>query len=144
VQRWVVRWRDADPGSGRSGCAGAAWKTPGKRRAAWLVVAEAETLDATERRFVEALLAASSDLAGVVELARRFRAMIRERQETALDPWLAAAKGTALAGFAAGLASTCCVPACSKPRERDRLHRERGRTKILMSPDHPGCGALGA
>ena len=30
--------------------------------------------------------------------------MMRERQEAALDPWLAAAKGTALAGFAAGLA----------------------------------------
>jgi transposase len=103
VQRWVGRWRDADPASLPSASSRAAWKTPGKRRAAWLVVAEADVLDATERRFVEALLAASPDLAGIVELARRFRAMVRDRQEAALDPWLATAKGTALAGFAAGL-----------------------------------------
>jgi transposase len=104
VQRWVVRWRNADPASLPSGCARAAWKAPGKRRAAWLVVAEADVLDATEHRFVEAPLAASPDLAGVVELARRFRAMVRDRHAAALEPWLAAAKGTALAGFAAGLA----------------------------------------
>ena len=104
VQRWVGRWRDADPASLPSGSSRAAWKTPGKRRAAWLVVAEADALDATERRFVKALLAASSDLARVVELARRFRAMVRSRQEAALDPWLSATEGTALAGFAAGLA----------------------------------------
>ena len=104
VQRWVGRWRDADPASRPCGRAGVVWKTPGKRRAAWLVVAEADALDATERQFVDTLLATSPELAGVVELARRFRAMMRERQEAALDPWLAAAKGTALAGFAAGLA----------------------------------------
>jgi transposase len=104
VQRWVARWRDADPGSRPPGRSRAAWKAPGKRRAAWLVVAEADALDATERRFVEALLAASPDLARVVDLARRFRAMVRDRQEPALDPWLSAAKGTALAGFADGLA----------------------------------------
>jgi transposase len=86
------------------GAGTAAWKVPGKRRAAWLGVAEADALDATERRFVEALLAASADLARVVDLARRFRAMVRDRQEPALDPWLSAAKGTALAGFADGLA----------------------------------------
>lgn len=104
VQRWVGRWRDADPASRPSGRARAAWKTPGKRRAGWLVVAEAEALGATEQRFVEALPAASPDLAGVVELARRSRAMVRDRQEAALEPWLSAAKGAALAGFAAGLA----------------------------------------
>jgi transposase len=104
VQRWVARFRDSDPASRSPRRSRAAWKAPGKRRAAWLVVAASDALDATERRFVEVLLAASSDLARVVELARRFRAMVRDRQEAALDPWLSAAKGTALAGFAAGLA----------------------------------------
>jgi transposase len=104
VQRWVVRFRASDPASPTPRRSRAAWKAPGKRRAAWLMVAEAEALDATERRFVEALLAASPDLARVVELARRFRAMVRDRQEAALDPWLSAARETALAGFADGLA----------------------------------------
>jgi hypothetical protein len=54
VQRWVVRWRGADPASCPPGRSRVVWKAPGKRRVAWLVVAEADALDATERRFVEA------------------------------------------------------------------------------------------
>ena len=35
---------------------GTPWKTPSGRRAAWLVVADAGEIDATERKFVDALL----------------------------------------------------------------------------------------
>jgi transposase len=103
VQRWVRRLRDAEPSSSGTGPFETAWKMPSKRRAAWLVVADPETIDATEQRFVEALSATSSELGRIIELARAFNAMVRYQQAERLDPWLAAAKDTALAGFADGL-----------------------------------------
>ena len=103
VQRWVRRLRDAEPSSSGTGRFERAWKMPSKRRAAWLVVADPETLDAPEQRFVEALIATSSELGRIIELARAFSAMVRYQQAERLDCWLAAAKDTALAGFADGL-----------------------------------------
>jgi transposase len=103
VQRWVRRLWDADPSSSGTGQFERVWKMPSKRRAAWLVVADAETIDATEQRFVEALIATSSELGRIIELARAFSAMVRYQQAEQLDAWLAAAKDTALAGFADGL-----------------------------------------
>jgi transposase len=100
VQRWVRRLRDADPSSAGTGAFETAWKMPSKRLAAWLVVADPETLDAPEQRFVEALIATSSELGRIIELARAFSAMVRYQQAERLDSWLAAAKDTAPAGFA--------------------------------------------
>ncbi|WP_244439580.1 ISL3 family transposase [Azospirillum baldaniorum] len=103
VQRWIRRLRDASPTSvGAVGLMGT-WKMPSKRRAAWLVVADPETIDATEQRFVDALLASSEGLTTVTELARAFSTMVRRQQADRLDGWLAAARETALAGFADGL-----------------------------------------
>ena len=76
---------------------------PSKRRAAWLVVADPETIDATEQGFVDALIAGSAELGRIIELARVFNAMVRYQQAERLDCWLAAAKDTALSGFADGL-----------------------------------------
>ena len=76
---------------------------PSKQRAAWLVVADPERLDAAEQRFVHALIARSPELDGLISLAREFRSMVRCKQADRLDGWLAAAKGAALAGFAGGL-----------------------------------------
>lgn len=104
VQRWVRGRRGADPTPSGASATAPAWPMPSKRRAAWLVVADAERLDATERRFVDALIAGSPDLESLVDLARRFSAMVRQQQADRLDGWLAAAKGSALAGFADGLA----------------------------------------
>lgn len=103
VQRWVSRLRDADPSSSGTGPCERLWKMPSKRRAAWLVVADYETIDTTEQRFVEALIATSPELGRIIELARVFNGMVRYQQAERLDSWLAAAKDTALAGFADGL-----------------------------------------
>ena len=103
VQRWVRRLRDADPSTSGTGPFERAWKMPSKRRAAWLVVADPETIDATEQGFVDALIAGSAELGRIIELARVFNAMVRYQQAERLDSWLAAAKETALAGFADGL-----------------------------------------
>jgi len=67
------------------------------------VVADTEKLDALERRFVEALVSGSNQLAAVIGLARAFSLMVRRRQPEQLDLWLSAAQNTALAGFAGGL-----------------------------------------
>ena len=104
VQRWVRRLRDADPTSFGAVRPAGVWKMPSKRRAAWLVVADPETIDATEQRFVDALIAGSSELARIISLARAFSAMVRRQRADGLDPWLVAAKETALAGFANGIA----------------------------------------
>ena len=103
VQRWVSRLRDADPSSSGTGPCERLWKMPSKRRAAWFVVADYETIDTTEQRFVEALIATSPELGRIIELARVFNGMVRYQQAERLDSWLAAAKDTALAGFADGL-----------------------------------------
>ncbi|GEO43366.1 hypothetical protein SAE02_75140 [Skermanella aerolata] len=103
VQRWVRHLRDAEPSSPGTGPFGRAWKMPSKRRAAWLVVADPETIDATDQGFVDALIAGSAELGRIIELARVFNAMVRYQQAERLDSWLVTAKETALAGFADGL-----------------------------------------
>ncbi|UEM20785.1 ISL3 family transposase (plasmid) [Skermanella mucosa] len=104
VQEWVRRrLRGTGAGSADAASSATAWKAPSGRRAAWLVVADADEIDDTAGKFVEALLAGSPDLTAVIALAREFRTMVRERRADGLDPWLAAAQGTALAGFAGGL-----------------------------------------
>ena len=103
VQRWVRRLRNADPSSSGTAPCEKLWKMPSKRRAAWFVVADYETIDTTEQRFVEALIATSPELGRIIALARAFNAMVRYKQAERLDSWLAAAKDTALAGFADGL-----------------------------------------
>ncbi|MBV9747969.1 MAG: transposase, partial [Acetobacteraceae bacterium] len=103
VQRWASSRRSADPAASGMGRRAAAWPTPSKYRAAWLVVADPERLDATEQHFVDALLARSPELAGLVSLARRFSTMVRRQQAELLDGWLTAAKGSTLAGFADGI-----------------------------------------
>jgi transposase len=100
VRDWLRRRRLRATSSAASM---ARWKTPSGRRAAWLVVADAEKPDATERRFAEALLAGPVALVEVIELAREFRRMVRERQPERLDGWLGAAASTALRGFADSL-----------------------------------------
>jgi len=42
-------------------------------------------------------------LEGLISLARQFRIMVRHQHADRLDGWLAAARGSALAGFADGL-----------------------------------------
>ncbi|MBK3776003.1 hypothetical protein GAY31_17905 [Azospirillum brasilense] len=84
VQRWVRRLRDANPTSGGAVGRMVTWKLPSKRRAAWLVVADPETIDVTEQRFVDALLANSAGLTAVIELARAFSMMVRRQQTRAI------------------------------------------------------------
>lgn len=103
VQRWACGRRGADPAASGVGRGAAAWPVPSKQRAAWLVVADPERRNATEQRFVDALIARSPELDSLISLAREFSNMVRHQQADRLDGWLDAAKGSALAGFAGGL-----------------------------------------
>jgi transposase len=104
VQEWVrYKLRRGDPMPAGQAPSASPWKAPSGRRAAWLVVADAGEIDDTARKFVDALLAGTPDIAPVIVLAREFRAMVREKQADKLDQWLMAAQATPLAGFASGL-----------------------------------------
>jgi transposase len=141
VQRWVQGRRGADPtipGVGRT----AAWPMPSKQRAAWLVVADPEKLDVAEQRFVDALIAASPDLGRLIGLAREFRAMVRRQQADRLDGWLAVAKGSALAGFADGLARDLAAvrAALSLPWSTGPVEGQISRLKTIK---RTMCGRAG-
>jgi transposase len=104
VQEWVRhRLRRTDPMPAGSAPSATAWKVPSGRRAAWLVVADADEIDDTGQKFVGALLAGSPELMSVITLARDFRAMVRRKEAGKPDDWLNAAQETALAGFIGGL-----------------------------------------
>jgi hypothetical protein len=66
-------------------------------------LADRNEIAATERKFVDALIAGSGELAHLIALAWVFRTMIREQQEERLDRWLVVAGEMALAGFASEL-----------------------------------------
>jgi transposase len=108
-----------------------AWKTPSGRRAVWLVVADADEIDGPERKFVDALIAGSAELAHLIALARETRATIRERREERLDGQLVAAEETTFAGFAGGLRRdlAALLPSCpeliSLVFEKDCIKRFR-------------------
>jgi transposase len=101
VRDWLRRLRAATPQP--AGSSMPAWKTPSGRRAVWLVVADRDEIDGPERKFVDALIAGSVELADLIALAREFRTMVREQQADRLDHWLTVAEKTALAGFVGGL-----------------------------------------
>ena len=103
VQRWACTRRGADTAASGAGRRAAAWPVPSKQRAAWLVVADPERRSATEQRFVDALIARSPELDGLISVAREFSGMVRRQQADRLDGWLDAAKRSALAGFAGGI-----------------------------------------
>lgn len=53
--------------------------------------------------FLEQVYRASPEIERIAQLAQDFFSMVRERQLPALLPWIAAAKRTALTGFASRL-----------------------------------------
>ena len=105
---------------------------PSKRRAAWLVVADPEMIDAAEQWFVAALLIRSEGLTRVIELARVFSTMVRRQQAGRLE-WLAVAKETALAGFADGLARDLAAvrTALSLPWSTGPVEEQISRLKTI-------------
>ena len=103
VRRWVARLRASDTAAAPTGPARPVWRTPSSRQAARLLLTDAEGLHATERAFVAALIAASPEIRVVQEMARTFAGLVKARDVAGLEPWLEAAQGSELRGFADGL-----------------------------------------
>jgi transposase len=64
---------------------------PSARRAAWLLTAPSDRLNASEQRFVECVCDASRPLASAHQLALQFRTMLATHDPHRLGPWLNAA-----------------------------------------------------
>lgn len=78
---------------------------PSTRRVAMLLTAGPSSWTAERSRYLERVFALAPNLATVQELARRFGAMIRQRQADALSVWLDDADTNDLRSFADGLRS---------------------------------------
>ncbi|HYQ92411.1 MAG TPA: ISL3 family transposase [Candidatus Competibacteraceae bacterium] len=104
VRQWAGRRRQraSSPSPGAT-AARLPWTPPSSRRMVRLVLAEAGQLSDADGQFVSTLLAHSPELARVVDLARRFRGMVQQRQPDGLESWLAEAKATGLTMFAQSL-----------------------------------------
>ena len=99
VRAWVARIKAGDPACAPRPTA-PVWRRPSARQAARMLVSEAELPD-MDAAFVAALR--EGEIGTGAELARRFAAMVRERDADALPRWLEDARGGPLAGFAEGL-----------------------------------------
>ena len=97
VRLWAARRREhgQDPAVPRQ----PAVPVPTSRQATRLVLADQAKLDSAERDLVVTLINAAPEITEAVTLVRAFAAMIREHEVDALDPWIAAARQSALRGF---------------------------------------------
>ena len=69
------------------------------RRATWLVIRPSERATAPDRQQLAQLTAQVPELAEAVALAQDFASLVRQRQPTRLEPWLARAATSALPSF---------------------------------------------
>jgi transposase len=103
VYDWVHEQRRKAPGEAPTITPRPSPRVPTSRQAVRLVLAEAEPAGEAERRLVDLLVTAAPAIEPAVLLARRFCAMIKTRDHAAFRPWLAAARGSELGGFAQAL-----------------------------------------
>jgi transposase len=99
----VARLRAGDAAAVPPAPARPVWRPPSSRQAARRRLTAAESLHDAERAFVAALTAASPEIQAARELAGMFDSLVKARDATGLEPWLEAARGRALGGFADGL-----------------------------------------
>ena len=100
----LASWRPGDPTAHPA-------RAPAARRfsvreATWLLLSDPEALDPEERAYVAALGQRCPEAERARELARRFLALVRERDHAALAPWVAQAEASdvpELRSFATGL-----------------------------------------
>jgi transposase len=97
VRHFVARWRAALPDRlkrARSGPNSPAPETKSKkivasaRRATWLLLREADKLEAEERAFVEHLIETSPEIAEARLLAQEFNRILKQRDQEAFPSWM--------------------------------------------------------
>ena len=102
----------------------------------WLLVRDEAALTPEQLAARMALLDAHPTLAVAAGLATRFLTMLRERAESALDPWLADAAGSACGEFRRFAASlrkdeAAVRAACSSPWSNGQLEGQINRVKVI-------------
>jgi transposase len=107
VRAYVARLKAAGPGAAPAATsalrARPPWRVPSARQTARLLTAEPADLAAPDRAFLAALADRSPEVHAAGGAAKAFAALVKARDAEALEPWLAAAEGGPLAGFAEGL-----------------------------------------
>jgi transposase len=107
VRAYVARLKAAGPGAASAASPAPRtrppWRVPSARQAARLLMVEPADLAAPDRAFLAALADRAPEIREAGGAARAFAALVKARDAAALDPWLAAAAGGPLAGFAEGL-----------------------------------------
>jgi transposase len=99
----LIRWRDQVGPMDRSPSSTRRFSV---RQATWLLLRDPDELDPFERTYLEALSQRCPEAACARGLARSFVTMVRDRDQTALVPWMEQAERSdlpELRGFAAGL-----------------------------------------
>jgi len=98
VRHFVARWRTELPKGLRRARSGEGLLTPNAgakkvvasaRRAAWLLVREAEKLEAEEKVFVENLIELSPEIAEAQSVAKEFNRILKQRDHRAFAGWMA-------------------------------------------------------
>jgi transposase len=105
VRHWVGKHRRhlGEQGGAAGTTLPVPWPVPRGYRLARLLMADPSRLSAEETLFMARLFEEAPALAGAIEWAKRLNAVLRRKQTADLDAILAAANGTMLAKFAAGL-----------------------------------------
>lgn len=79
-----------------------AWQRPTPRRTAHLVLC-GKTITGLDGRFLDALVEAAPEIGRATAEARAFAALVRDRDQAALDPWLERCRDGPLRSLAASL-----------------------------------------
>ena len=129
-----LRPAGTDPASQTPSPAGRRARSP--RQALWLLVRDEAALKPEQVAARAALLGAHPTLAIAADLATRFLAMLRERAEGALDPWLAEAAGSTCGEFrrfAASLRKDAAAvsAAFTSPWSNGQLEGQINRVKVI-------------
>jgi len=104
VRRYLGAWRTTAHGTGRRrrGSAGVpAPRPPSPKQVRWWLLGAPEQRTARQQAYLDRLLAGSAMLHLATDVAREFGRLLRERDVTALTPWLVQAEASGLAEFAA-------------------------------------------
>jgi transposase len=79
------------------------WRRPTPRKAARLLLSDAEPTGDLDRQFLVALVEAVPEIGRAVREVRAFAALVREQDGDAFGPWLERCREGPLSGFAEGL-----------------------------------------
>ena len=133
VRRWAIRRRSLDVAGIDRQLPLPSWRVPSSRHAARLLTTPAEKLTRADRQFVDTLTALAPEIGAATAAINEFSRILRERDVAAFEPWLTAARTTALHGFVTGIAGDLAAvrAALSQPWSNGPVEGQINRLKLL-------------